>query len=114
MQGATLAYFYIQTGKQTSMAEQFLTVEQAADRLQVHPTTIRRHLQSGTLRGVKRGSLWRVPESALMEPSKPTVSPLVRAVQLIKARDAREGEVTVRQDGSAASDLRAVREARTP
>lgn len=51
------------------MAENYLTVEQVAARLQLHPFTIRRQLQSGRLRGVKRGRVWRVPESALGESS---------------------------------------------
>ena len=49
------------------MIELFLTVEQTAARLQVQPITVRRHLRSGLLRGIKRGNLWRVPESALQE-----------------------------------------------
>lgn len=47
------------------MPEQFLTVEQAAHRLHLRPSTIRRQLRDGALRGVKRGHSWRVPESAL-------------------------------------------------
>ena len=47
------------------MPEQFLTVEQAANRLHLRPSTIRRQLRDGALRGVKRGHSWRVPESAL-------------------------------------------------
>ena len=55
------------------MPESFLSVEQTARRLQLHPFTIRRQLQSGRLRGVKRGRVWRVPESALFE-SSPSVA----------------------------------------
>lgn len=51
------------------MAEIYLTVEQVALRLQLHPFTIRRQLQSGRLRGIKRGRVWRVPESAIEESS---------------------------------------------
>ncbi len=49
------------------MPENLLTVEQAAQRLQLSPTSIRIHLRGGKLRGVKRGRAWRVPESALFE-----------------------------------------------
>jgi len=49
------------------MAELFLTPEQVAARLQLHPETIRRQLKAGRLRGVRRGRVWRVPESALEE-----------------------------------------------
>lgn len=47
--------------------EMLLTIEQTAQRLQLHPETIRRQLVCGTLRGIKRGRSWRVPESALTE-----------------------------------------------
>ena len=47
--------------------EMFLTVEQAAERLQMAPYTLRTHLKAGKLRGVKRGRVWRIPESALHE-----------------------------------------------
>lgn len=56
------------------MIEMLLTVEQAAQRLQIHPTSVRRQLQRGHLRGVKRGNLWRVPESALLESSPASVA----------------------------------------
>ena len=123
--------------------ETLLTVEQAATRLNVHPITVRRHLRSGLLRGVKRGHLWRIPESALIEPApkapkieaapkanyaralelgeqletqrkQSPASPLARALEMIKARDVRVGHVAIRTDGDVASDLRAVREAQTP
>lgn len=47
--------------------EMLLTVEQAAQRLQVAQSTVRRLLAKGELRGMKRGKLWRIPESAIME-----------------------------------------------
>ncbi len=47
--------------------EMLLTVEQAAQRLQIGPEAIRVRLRRGLLRGVKSGKLWRVPESALLE-----------------------------------------------
>jgi excisionase family DNA binding protein len=96
------------------MPEQFLTVEQAASRLQVHPITVRRHLRRGTLRGVKRGNLWRVPESALEESPPAPISPLVQALAMVRERDARAGDVPIRRDGDSAADVRAVREAQTP
>ncbi len=51
------------------MPEMFLTVEQTAARLQLSPLTVQRQLKRGALRGVKRGRVWRVPESALGESS---------------------------------------------
>ena len=50
--------------------ELLLTVEQAAQRLQIAQSTVRRLLASGELRGMKRGKLWRIPESAIMETPK--------------------------------------------
>lgn len=49
------------------MPEMLLTVEQVADRLQLHPDSVRRQLKRGTMRGIKRGTRWRVPESAVEE-----------------------------------------------
>lgn len=54
------------------MNETLLTVEQAAERLQVGTFTVRDQLRNGRLRGIKRGRLWRVPESALLESSGAT------------------------------------------
>ncbi len=48
--------------------EMLLTVEQAAQRLQLAPFAIREQLKRGQLRGMKRGKAWRIPESALLEP----------------------------------------------
>ncbi len=55
----------------SNLMEMLLTVEQVAQRLQLHPETIRRQLLSGVLRGVKRGRQWRIPESALLETATP-------------------------------------------
>ena len=51
--------------------ELLLTVEQAAERLQLAPFTVRKQLREGRLRGIKRGAKsWRIPESALLESSR--------------------------------------------
>lgn len=54
------------------MAEQFLTVEQAAKRLQVHPYTLRRYLREGKIRAVKISRHYRIAESALDLEAVPT------------------------------------------
>ena len=45
--------------------EKLLTVEDAAKVLLVKPTTIRKWLKAGKLKGMKMGRLWRVRESEL-------------------------------------------------
>lgn len=59
------------------MTEMFLTVEQAAERLQLSPVTIRRQIKSGVLPGVRRGRVYRIPESALSQ-SIPPRTPALR------------------------------------
>lgn len=45
--------------------ERYLTVEQAAQVLQVHPDTVRGWLRDSQLAGRKVGRAWRIPESEL-------------------------------------------------
>lgn len=55
-----------------------LTVEEAAAKLKVEATTVRRMLKTGRLRGRKLGKAWRIPESELrrvVEVEAPGVSP---------------------------------------
>lgn len=66
------------------MAETLLTVEQTAQRLQLSPLTVQRQLKRGALRGIKRGRLWRVPESALLENSS-TPDSRSRAAAIVQA-----------------------------
>jgi len=48
------------------MADELLTVEQAAERLQMHPDTVRRLLRDGQLPGRKIGARqWRISADAL-------------------------------------------------
>ena len=101
--------------------ETLLTVEQAAERLSVHPITVRRHLRSGLLRGVKRGRLWRVPESALVEAAPEAVkvqadNPLARALDLIEQLEVelKDKPKRIVGENDVVADLRAVREAQTP
>lgn len=52
-----------------------LTVEDVAARLQVHPKTVYRLLDSGALRGVKVGRVWRVPAAEILRHmAQPVVS----------------------------------------
>lgn len=50
------------------MSDELLTVEQTAEKLQMHVATVRRMLRNGQLPGVKLGAKeWRVPSQALRE-----------------------------------------------
>lgn len=49
------------------MIEPFLTTEQVANILQVHPFTILKFLKEGKLRGIKLGRVYRIKESDVHE-----------------------------------------------
>ena len=49
------------------MIEPFLTTEQVANILQVHPFTILKFLKEGKLRGIKLGRVYRIKESDVRE-----------------------------------------------
>jgi len=50
------------------MDDPLLTVDDVAERLKVHPESVRRWLRDGTLAGhlVTRRAGWRIPESAFL------------------------------------------------
>jgi len=47
--------------------ERLLTIEEVADRLIVHPNTVRRLIKTGQLKAAKVGRLYRVLEKDLLE-----------------------------------------------
>lgn len=49
------------------MIEQFLTTEQVANILQVHPFTILKFIKEGKLKGIKLGRVYRIKESEVHE-----------------------------------------------
>lgn len=49
------------------MSDEFLTAEQAAERLQMHPRTVKRLLANGELPGRKIGGQWRISAASLRE-----------------------------------------------
>jgi excisionase family DNA binding protein len=104
------------SGDKVQYMDMLLTVEQAAQRLQVTPNTVREQLRTGKLRGTKHGRMWRVPESALVRTSPggsptPPENPLARALAMIEARDSKAGKVKQQAKGvtDAASELRNIR-----
>src|SRR5690606_41000007 len=64
-----LSYQQVRKGGERGVRERedtkLLTPEEAAERLNVSPVTIRKWLRTGKLRGVKVSVLWRVKESDL-------------------------------------------------
>lgn len=46
-----------------------LTVDEVAQRLRIHPMTVRRHIKSGRIRATRVGRSIRVPEDAITEPA---------------------------------------------
>lgn len=74
------------------MAELYLTTEQVADRLQLHPETIRRQIQSGRLRAIRRGRVYRIPESAIEESSPQRIeAPAGQAQAILRDLQSRDG-----------------------
>jgi excisionase family DNA binding protein len=49
------------------MIEKFLTTEQVANILQVHPFTILKYIKEGKLKGIKLGRVYRIQESDMVE-----------------------------------------------
>ena len=47
------------------MSEQYYTIDEAAERIGVHPKTVRRYIFSGKIEGLKLGGQWRIYEEAL-------------------------------------------------
>jgi len=58
----------------TTTLPEHLTVRELAERLHVHPDTIRRQVKAGKLRALRVGSVVRIPVDAFDEPSQPTSS----------------------------------------
>lgn len=67
------------------MPETLLTVEQAAQRLQLHQITVRRQIARGQLRAIRKGRSVRIPESALVEDSPSPETPQVQANTILNA-----------------------------
>ncbi len=92
--------------------QDLLTILEAADRLKLNPETVRRQLRSGALRGIKRGRLWRVPESAIYEATPersqaPEVTAQIILSDLYSADDAARSAAIVAL-ASAGADVRAI------
>lgn len=70
------------------MRSNFLTVEQAADRLRIKPYTMRSWLRAGRMRGVKIGRDWRIEErevSKLSHDSAPETNQMQEFLQQAQA-----------------------------
>jgi excisionase family DNA binding protein len=49
------------------MIEKFLTTEQVANILQIHPFTVLKFIKSGKLKGIKLGRVYRIKEEDVKE-----------------------------------------------
>ncbi len=90
-----------------------LTIEQAAARLQLHPETVRRQIKRGLMRAVKRGRVWRVPESALQEAAPQVkITPPATSAEAIwrdmTSGDANRHNAALRALFDAPADVRAI------
>ncbi|MBM3242019.1 helix-turn-helix domain-containing protein [Candidatus Poribacteria bacterium] len=74
------------------MAERFLTLDEAANRLDVSNEVIRKWLRSGRLKGVKAGRLWRIKECDLEKFLEET-SPLYEPEVASKREEAKESQL---------------------
>jgi excisionase family DNA binding protein len=73
------------------MEPEYLTAEQVAEKLQMHPTIIRRMLARGILPGRKLGGKeWRVVASELREfMAQPAATPTAAASAKVRAKKAK-------------------------
>lgn len=99
------------------MAETYLTVEQAAGRLQVAPYTLRAWIKRGKLRAFRPGREWRIPERALEELAETSAAPaesgLSRVLEMVQERDAKlAAQGKPRGAWCAADELNAMRDER--
>ncbi|MGD8237774.1 MAG: helix-turn-helix domain-containing protein [Armatimonadota bacterium] len=76
------------------MAEELLTVKEAARRLKMHPQTLRRWIRRGLLRASKVGPRqWRIREADLpTQPARPS------SAELERRRKAVEGLLALREE----------------
>lgn len=51
----------------TTMTPKFYTIREVADTLRVHSRTAYRLVTEGSIKAIKIGSQWRIPQEALME-----------------------------------------------
>jgi len=70
----------------SAMAEELLTVKEAASRLKMHPQTLRRWIRRGLLRASKVGSRqWRIKESDLgLDAPRPRAEELERRAAAVE------------------------------
>lgn len=79
------------------MIEKFLTTEQVADILQVHPFTILKFLKSGRLKGLKLGRVYRIQESDVHDFLEKSLVKTKKQTQV--SNDSQEQEIDEKKDG---------------
>lgn len=76
-------------GEAQLMPETLLTVDEAADRLKIKPSTLRSQLRAGRIASVRTGKMWRIPESALEPtPARRDATPVYPKADAPSAPDA--------------------------
>ncbi len=77
-----------------------LTVEQYANITQLHPDSVRRQLRSGRLKAIKKGRVWRIPDTAVLEetalpnPTSQWAAAAAEMAPIYKESLATEGDLT--------------------
>ena len=67
------------------MNDDLLSVEEAAEKLRVHPETVRKWLRDGELEGEKFGRLWRIRESKIRGKAKTRITDVTQDKPVIRA-----------------------------
>ena len=81
------------------MQEQYFTVEQIAQMLQMHPKTVQRYIREGKLRAVKVGKGWRVSGhdlSIFTESAQPSGEPPTAVVSCVADIYAADRDAAIR------------------
>ena len=89
----------------------FLTVNEAAEILRIHPKTVQRYLRLGKLPGVKLGKAWRVPKSALLSMAKQEEVEYLSTAEIIALAKERAKELASRNRYDAVAQYQQLLEA---
>ena len=89
----------------------FLTVNEAAEILRIHPKTVQRYLRLGKLPGVKLGKAWRVPKLDLLSIARPEEPEYLSTAEIITLAEERARELASQNRYDAVSQYQQLLEA---